>query len=713
MVPNIQSLHWSVNNRDHQDSNNYLHSPLDYQNHHNGSLPSIESTLNQINNEHKSDNRLPKLPSIHFLTKNDINNTIHYPPPLPQHQTNSSIHSFQPTLASPLQFRSNVNNQAIQHPVMYHKNDVNQNQYAHNSPTSPVSPILSPYLNNQQKFSSYSPPQHNNVPHPQQTYGSYSLSSSTPPLYENQIKPNFQQSPIIKSEPKTKKKRKTTKSSNNNMNANIKFRSKPDSTKNRRKPKQNLIIDTKNIHYPIHHLESPNVNHVPESILNQFNTSIYPKIDTKKYSTSAIDQNRNYLTVYEYNINDHWVIWDYETGFVHLTGIWKASLNVKNSETNSSQNENHSANHLKADIVKLLESTPKDYQFYIKRIRGGFLKIQGTWLPYKLCKILARRFCYYIRFELIPIFGNDFPESCLKPNEKGFGELKLNDLENFKQEELPEPAPLPIEVNQPSQEQQQQTEKSFVNQAKSGQQNHPKYHQNNVEEPAVLVPPANLNQERNQSVPSMGTFIPLPQPEAIKISRPFGFNEGLQLQSPMSYHKYSSSNSSDTSLNSSVFSRSNYGDGNHSIQMPMTPMTAVQDTKDFEKSNSSSYADLLDIVNASKCLQSLSQEPPIQPINRKRKFMSIGSLPKPNHQNDEDQTDLEDESNSNYTTILPSIKNQIPDDNGISSILIAAELNSQKDQQQVQFPQQKTFNQKQNTSSIRERPSMRVGDLAA
>ena len=107
--------------------------------------------------------------------------------------------------------------------------------------------------------------------------------------------------------------------------------------------------------------------------------------------------------------------------------------------------------HMKADIVKLLESTPKEYQHYIKRIRGGFLKIQGTWLPYKLCKILARRFCYHIRYSLIPLFGADFPNSCLKPNARGFGELKLDDLHNFGESALPLPIPpllLPINNNQ-------------------------------------------------------------------------------------------------------------------------------------------------------------------------------------------------------------------------------------------------------------------------
>ena len=74
------------------------------------------------------------------------------------------------------------------------------------------------------------------------------------------------------------------------------------------------------------------------------------------------------MTAYEYPLNNHWVIWDYETGWVHLTGIWKASLTIDGS--------NVSPSHLKADIVKLLESTPKEYQQYIKRIRGGFLKFK-------------------------------------------------------------------------------------------------------------------------------------------------------------------------------------------------------------------------------------------------------------------------------------------------------------------------------------------------
>ena len=159
--------------------------------------------------------------------------------------------------------------------------------------------------------------------------------------------------------------------------------------------------------------------------------NLYASIEVKKYSTAAIDPLRNFLTVYEYPVNKHWVIWDYNTGFVHLTGIWKASLGEPVPADGSSGStlvpEGTPKLHAKADIVKLLETTPKEYQQHIKRIRGGFLKIQGTWLPYDLCKRVARKFCYHIRYELVPIFGDDFPLSCLAPEDPGFGKLRLDE----------------------------------------------------------------------------------------------------------------------------------------------------------------------------------------------------------------------------------------------------------------------------------------------
>jgi hypothetical protein len=45
-----------------------------------------------------------------------------------------------------------------------------------------------------------------------------------------------------------------------------------------------------------------------------------------------------------------------------------------------------------ADIVKMVESQP-DLANQIRRVRGGYLKIQGTWMPYEVCQ---RPFCSWL-----------------------------------------------------------------------------------------------------------------------------------------------------------------------------------------------------------------------------------------------------------------------------------------------------------------------------
>lgn len=186
-------------------------------------------------------------------------------------------------------------------------------------------------------------------------------------------------------------------------------------------PKPNKNSSSLTTNYPIHQLST--LITIPVHIYTVL-VAIYNSIKAKKYVTSALSPVRNYLTVFEYSIHNNFIIWDYESGFVHLTGIWKAA-----EAAASCMNQQPPNNRAKADIVKLLDSTPQQYHPYIKRIRGGYLKIQGTWLPYSLCKILARRFCYYIRFELIPLFGNDFPNYCVLPSDPRFRELKFDEME--------------------------------------------------------------------------------------------------------------------------------------------------------------------------------------------------------------------------------------------------------------------------------------------
>ncbi|KAL1914841.1 uncharacterized protein VTP21DRAFT_7933 [Calcarisporiella thermophila] len=133
------------------------------------------------------------------------------------------------------------------------------------------------------------------------------------------------------------------------------------------------------------------------------------RIQTKKYTTSL--DPRGYIPVYEYVLDgpaaSTLVMWDRETGQVHFTGIWKALGNSK------------------GDIAKVIDSNPG---LNFKKIRGGYLKIQGTWIHYHGARFLALRTCYAIRHQLIPLFGPTFPDECVHPSNPEFGCLVLPDL---------------------------------------------------------------------------------------------------------------------------------------------------------------------------------------------------------------------------------------------------------------------------------------------
>ncbi|KAI9305967.1 hypothetical protein BJ944DRAFT_229910 [Cunninghamella echinulata] len=127
------------------------------------------------------------------------------------------------------------------------------------------------------------------------------------------------------------------------------------------------------------------------------------KVRKAKYSTSL--DSRGYIPVYEYTINNQPIMWDRETGYVHFTGIWKALGNSK------------------SDIVKMVDSNP---ELKVKKIRGGFLKIQGTWIPYDFASILCKRTAWHIRKELIALFGPRFSNEALDPMHEDYGCLLLD-----------------------------------------------------------------------------------------------------------------------------------------------------------------------------------------------------------------------------------------------------------------------------------------------
>ncbi|KAK7043876.1 hypothetical protein VNI00_008042 [Paramarasmius palmivorus] len=121
-----------------------------------------------------------------------------------------------------------------------------------------------------------------------------------------------------------------------------------------------------------------------------------------RYITS--NDPRGYIPVYEYPLNGQWIMMDIDDGYILWTGIWKALGNSK------------------ADIVKMIDSQP-DLAAQIRRVRGGYLKIQGTWMPYEVALRLSRRVAWPIREDLVPLFGPTFPSTCLSPDQPGYGQV--------------------------------------------------------------------------------------------------------------------------------------------------------------------------------------------------------------------------------------------------------------------------------------------------
>jgi hypothetical protein len=124
-----------------------------------------------------------------------------------------------------------------------------------------------------------------------------------------------------------------------------------------------------------------------------------------RYITS--NDPRGYIPVYEYPLNGQWIMMDIDDGYILWTGIWKALGNSK------------------ADIVKMIDSQP-DLAPVIRRVRGGYLKIQGTWMPYEVALRLSRRVAWPIRDDLVPLFGPTFPSTCLSPDQAGYGQVVSN-----------------------------------------------------------------------------------------------------------------------------------------------------------------------------------------------------------------------------------------------------------------------------------------------
>lgn len=128
-------------------------------------------------------------------------------------------------------------------------------------------------------------------------------------------------------------------------------------------------------------------------------------------------------------------MWDYRVGLVRITPFFKCQGHGKVSSLPSSipcRTINASPQTIPAHSIK---ATPglDDLVFSItggsldaqgNRVRqthhytiNSSLRTPGYWMPYPAAKALASKFCYNIRWALIPLFGPDFPSSCIHPTD--------------------------------------------------------------------------------------------------------------------------------------------------------------------------------------------------------------------------------------------------------------------------------------------------------
>jgi hypothetical protein len=59
-------------------------------------------------------------------------------------------------------------------------------------------------------------------------------------------------------------------------------------------------------------------------------------------------------------------------------------------------------------------------------LTGGNLEAQGYWVPFEAAKAIAAKFAYPIRYLLTPIFGHDFPATCVSPDDPQFRNYKID-----------------------------------------------------------------------------------------------------------------------------------------------------------------------------------------------------------------------------------------------------------------------------------------------
>ncbi|KAK5044834.1 hypothetical protein LTR84_010372 [Exophiala bonariae] len=101
------------------------------------------------------------------------------------------------------------------------------------------------------------------------------------------------------------------------------------------------------------------------------------------------------------------MIWDYNIGLVRTTPLFKCGQYSKTTPAKMlARNEG---------LKEICHS-----------ITGGALVAQGYWIPYEAAKAVAATFCWNIRYALTPVFGKDFPATCLHPDHEEYGSMQID-----------------------------------------------------------------------------------------------------------------------------------------------------------------------------------------------------------------------------------------------------------------------------------------------
>ncbi|RMZ73847.1 APSES transcription factor Xbp1 [Pyrenophora seminiperda CCB06] len=166
--------------------------------------------------------------------------------------------------------------------------------------------------------------------------------------------------------------------------------------------------------YPLGEIFRKGVRHIPyNSEKKDFLDKTGRDAFESKFCLPYLGSDINSTIVFQYTYKrpgedkEYVVVWDYNVGLVRMTPFFK------------------SCKYSKTIPAKALRENPglKEISY---SITGGALVCQGYWMPYHAARAIAATFCYDIRWALTPVFGDDFPSTCLSPNNPCFAKFLID-----------------------------------------------------------------------------------------------------------------------------------------------------------------------------------------------------------------------------------------------------------------------------------------------